>query len=149
MSNYSQVTAFTPKDSLASGNPSKVIRGSEFDGEFSAISTAIASKADEATTTTALATKRGLNETTSVISTNTNAVAGYTYVLTADLTLTLPATPTSGQFVTIVNRSGVLTPIVGRNGSNIMGLAEDMTINSLNASLTLMYADATRGWVWI
>lgn len=46
MSNYSQVTSFTPKDTLPSGNPAKVIRGADFDAEFSAISTAIATKAD-------------------------------------------------------------------------------------------------------
>jgi hypothetical protein len=46
MSNYTKSTNFTSKDSLASGNPLKVVRGSEFDTEFNAISTAIATKAD-------------------------------------------------------------------------------------------------------
>lgn len=46
MSNYTKTTNFTSKDSLASGNPLKVVRGSEFDTEFNAISTAIATKAD-------------------------------------------------------------------------------------------------------
>lgn len=148
MSNYTQVTAFTPKDSLASGNPAKVIKGADFDAEFVAISTAIASKADDSTTTTALAGKRSVAETVSVIGTNTNAVVGSTYVLTASLTLTLPASPLAGEFVTVINRSATLTAVIGRNGNNIMGLAEDMTLDSLNASLTLIYADATRGWVW-
>lgn len=46
MSNYTKTTNFTSKDSLASGNPLKVVRGSEFDTEFNAIATAIATKAD-------------------------------------------------------------------------------------------------------
>lgn len=46
MSNYSQTTNFSTKDSLASGNASKVIKGSDVDTEFSAIATAIASKRD-------------------------------------------------------------------------------------------------------
>jgi hypothetical protein len=46
MSNYTKSTNFTSKDSLASGNPLKVVRGSEFDTEFNAIATAIATKAD-------------------------------------------------------------------------------------------------------
>jgi hypothetical protein len=46
MSNYSQVTSFTPKDSLLTGNPLKLVRGSEFDAEFAAISVAIATKID-------------------------------------------------------------------------------------------------------
>lgn len=77
MSNYSQVTAFTPKDSLASGNPAKVVRGSEFDGEFSAISTAIASKADSSTVTTGLAGKQDTLVSGANIKTiNTQSVLG-------------------------------------------------------------------------
>ena len=46
MSNYVKTTNFTAKDSLASGDPNKVIRGSEFDTEFTNIATAVATKAD-------------------------------------------------------------------------------------------------------
>lgn len=46
MSNYTKTTNFTSKDSLSSGNPLKVVRGSEFDTEFNAIATAVATKAD-------------------------------------------------------------------------------------------------------
>lgn len=46
MSDYTQVTFFAPKDELASGNPSKLIKGAEVDPELAAISTAIASKFD-------------------------------------------------------------------------------------------------------
>lgn len=46
MSNYSKVTNFTSKDALATGNPSKIIKGSEFDTEFDAIATSIATKLD-------------------------------------------------------------------------------------------------------
>ena len=48
MSNYSQTTFFTPKDSLPSGNPAKIIYGAAYDVEFGNISTAIASKVDTA-----------------------------------------------------------------------------------------------------
>lgn len=48
MSDYSQVTFFGPKDALPSGNPSKLIKGTEIDPELSAISTAVASKYDSA-----------------------------------------------------------------------------------------------------
>ena len=46
MANYSKTTNFAAKDSLASGNASKVVKGSEIDAEFTAIQTAIATKAD-------------------------------------------------------------------------------------------------------
>ena len=43
---YTQTTLFGPKDALASGDPAKLVKGTEFDAEFSAISAAIASKYD-------------------------------------------------------------------------------------------------------
>jgi hypothetical protein len=51
MSNYSKTTNFTAKDSLPSGDSGKIIRGTEFDTEFTAISTAVATKADLASPT--------------------------------------------------------------------------------------------------
>jgi len=51
MSNYSKTTNFTAKDSLPSGDSGKIIRGTEFDTEFTAISTAVATKADLASHT--------------------------------------------------------------------------------------------------
>jgi hypothetical protein len=46
MSNYAQLTSFTPKDSLITGNPLKLVRGAEIDAELAAISVAIATKLD-------------------------------------------------------------------------------------------------------
>ena len=83
-----------------------------------------------------------------VISINTTAVRYRTYVLTATLTLTLPMSPSAGDWVRVVNRSGTTTPVIARNGQNIMGLAEDMTLDNANATLTLTFADSTRGWIW-
>jgi hypothetical protein len=51
MSNYSKLTNFASKDSLASGNPLKVIKGTEIDDEFEAIETAVGTKADSASPT--------------------------------------------------------------------------------------------------
>ena len=46
MSNYVKATNFTAKDSLPSGNAGKIIKGSEIDTEYTAIASAISSKAD-------------------------------------------------------------------------------------------------------
>jgi hypothetical protein len=46
MANYTKTTNFAAKDALASGNASKVVKGTEIDTEFTNIQTAIASKAD-------------------------------------------------------------------------------------------------------
>lgn len=51
MSNYTKTTNFTVKDSLASGNPAKIIKGGEIDSEFDAIATAVATKSDSASPT--------------------------------------------------------------------------------------------------
>lgn len=47
MTDYIKATNFAVKDGLPSGNPSKLIKGTEIDTEFTAIQTAVASKADE------------------------------------------------------------------------------------------------------
>ena len=51
MSNYTPITDFSVKDGLATGNPAKLIKGADFDPEFDAIQTAIASKANTASPT--------------------------------------------------------------------------------------------------
>ena len=84
-----------------------------------------------------------------VINTNTTAVANSVYVLTANLTLTLPTSPSSGDSIKISNRSGVATCVLARNGSNIMGSASDLTLDTASASFELIYSDATNGWVII
>ena len=53
MSNYTRSTNFTAKDALATGNPSKVILGSEHDTEYDAIAVAIATKLDSIETLSA------------------------------------------------------------------------------------------------
>jgi len=51
MSNYTKATNFAVKDTLASGNPAKIIKGSEINTEYDAIATAVATKADSASPT--------------------------------------------------------------------------------------------------
>lgn len=46
MSNYVKATNFYAKDALLTGDPAKIIKGSEIDAEYNSISTAIATKAD-------------------------------------------------------------------------------------------------------
>jgi hypothetical protein len=46
MANYIKATNFTAKDALPGGNAGKIIKGTEIDVEYTAIATAIASKAD-------------------------------------------------------------------------------------------------------
>lgn len=48
MTDYVKSTNFASKDSLSSGNPSKIVKGTEIDTEFNNIATAVATKADVA-----------------------------------------------------------------------------------------------------
>ena len=51
MSNYVQSTNFATKDALSSGDPLKIVRGTEINTEFNNIATAVATKADLASPT--------------------------------------------------------------------------------------------------
>jgi hypothetical protein len=51
MSNYTKSTNFATKDALSSGNPLKIVKGTEIDTEFNNIQTAIATKSDSASPT--------------------------------------------------------------------------------------------------
>lgn len=79
MANYTKATNFLAKDSLASGDPGKIIKGSEFDVEFNALQTAVNSKANSispALTGTPTAP-------TASPSTNTTQIATTEFVTTA------------------------------------------------------------------
>lgn len=71
------------------------------------------------------------------------------YVFRANATLTLPASPVEGDWVRIVNRSGLTSCVIARNGLKIMGLLEDLTLDTVTANLTLVYTDTTDGWVFV
>jgi len=60
LSNYTKATNFASKDALLTGNPSKIVKGTELDNEFNAISTAVSTKFD----TTALAAPGPIGATT-------------------------------------------------------------------------------------
>jgi len=67
------------------------------------------------------------------------------------VTVTLPATPSVGDEVTIIdsgNAFGSNNLTVARNGSNILGNASNLTVSTNGAAFTLVYVNATRGWAY-
>lgn len=83
MSDYTKSTNFATKDNLSSGNPLKIVKGTEIDTEFNNIQTAIATKADLASPTfTGTATIPTATITTANISGGT--ITGITDLAVAD-----------------------------------------------------------------
>ena len=92
----------------------------------------------------------GLPAVVVTASTAITAAANFHYVLTAGTaaTVTLPASPTISDTIYVTVGNGLVTNVVARNGKNIQGLAEDLTLNSAYASAQLRFtSDATEGWV--
>ena len=67
-------------------------------------------------------------------------------VTAATKTITLPSSPATGSQVGVSIAGAFTDTIIARNSSNIMSLAENMTVDKAYISLTLIYIDATRGW---
>ena len=89
----------------------------------------------------------------SVVSTATNAVTGNGYLVDCSggtVTVTLPSSPSAGNIVAVIDGSsdsGTNNITIARNGSNIEGAASNMTIDKDGYGVTLVYMNATRGWV--
>lgn len=83
------------------------------------------------------------------VSSNLLATQFRVYIFRANATLTLPASPVEGDWVRVVNRSGLTSCVIARNGLKIMGLLEDLTLDTVTANLTLVYTDTTDGWVFV
>ena len=70
----------------------------------------------------------------------------FVLVDTATQTMTLPA-GVAGQSVVYISVGDFEDTVVAPNGSEkIMGLAQSMTIDKANTTITLMYHSATHGW---
>ena len=77
MSNYTVITDWDGKDALADSNPAKVISGDEFQDEFDAVATAVATKADINGSAT-----EAFSASTAAAGTNTTQVATTAFVQT-------------------------------------------------------------------
>jgi hypothetical protein len=111
------------------------------------------STANAATTTanTALTTANAVSSataytTTTTATSKTLANRERCTVTAATQTITLPASPAAGWEVAIIVAGTFTDTIVARNGVNIMSLAEDITLDRPDVTVTLYYVDATRGW---
>jgi len=65
-------------------------------------------------------------------------------------TLTLPSSPSAGDFVSVIDYAGTFDTnnlTIARNGKNIQGSAADLVVGTERAGLTLVFVDDTQGWL--
>jgi len=80
------------------------------------------------------------------------AVSGNGYFVNTTsgaITVTLPATPSSGDIVSVSDYNGTASTnaiTIARNGSNINGNASDYLITKADSAITFVYVDGTVGW---
>ena len=81
--------------------------------------------------------------------TATNGSGFFVNTTSGAITVTLPASPSAGDIVAVVDyagTSGCNSITIGRNGSNINGSASCLTITKPDSGVTLVYVDGTEGW---
>ena len=67
------------------------------------------------------------------------------------VTINLPASPSVGDEVHFIDSGNNLASnnlTIGRNSSNILGSASDLTVSTNSVAFTLVYVNATRGWIY-
>ena len=86
-----------------------------------------------------------------VVSTNTTMVSSRGYFVDSSggaITMTLPASPSIGDFVTIIALDGSTNPVnIARNSSKIDGGTSDTSLSGTYDGSGFVYTDAANGWV--
>ena len=91
----------------------------------------------------------------SVKTTDFTAVAGEGYFVdtsSAAVTITLPASASLGDTIAIKDYAGTFATnncTIDRNSHNIQGSATNSILQNNRASVVLVYADATKGWLYV
>jgi hypothetical protein len=109
-----------------------------------AANSATAAAGSAASVLTSVSTLLGLTLTT-VTATSVTATAGKLYILTnaGVTTVTLPASPATGDIVGVAVANGLTTNIVARNGNTIRGVADNVVINRVDVAPYFYYDGST------
>jgi hypothetical protein len=110
----------------------------------------IANGGTNATTASAARASLSANALPILKGTSYTAVVGeFVTATAAGITITLPATPSAGDTVTIKDGTGAAATssfTVARNGENIASSATDLTFDVNFGEITMSYIDGTIGW---
>jgi hypothetical protein len=104
-------------------------------------------------TTASFATVSGGAAWQAVVTSSLTVVAKSGYFVNTSggvITATLPTSPTLGDFISFIDYAGTFDTnnlTVARNGHKIQGDASDLTVATERAGFTLVYVDATQGWL--
>jgi len=124
MSNYTKSTNFATKDALPSGDPLKIVKGTEIDTEFNNIATAVATKADllSPTFTGTPALPTGTTAVTQSAGNNSTALATTAYAdaaITAERTAVATLTNKSLTSPTLTGTPAAPTAAVNTNTTQV------------------------------
>jgi hypothetical protein len=95
----------------------------------------------------------GISWQSSVETSNFTADAGEGYfcnTTSSAFTVTLPATPTAGQQVAVVDYAGTFDTnalIISPNGNKIEGATDNLALTGEREGVLLVYIDSTQGWI--
>ena len=95
----------------------------------------------------------GISWQSSVKTSGFTAVAGEGYfcnTTSSAFTVTLPATPTAGQQVAVVDYAGTFDTnalTISPNGNKLEGVTTSQTLNGEREGVLLVYIDSTQGWL--
>jgi hypothetical protein len=103
MSNYTKSTNFATKDALSSGNPLKIVKGTEIDTEFNNIQTAIATKLDSNSGTISSATITTSTIDSSTIGATTPSTGAFTTLSATGATSLTGATTISNAVLPVID----------------------------------------------
>jgi hypothetical protein len=140
MSDYTKSTNFATKDNLTSGNPAKIVKGTEIDTEFNNIATAIATKQDYDADLAAFALKtaptgdvvgttdtQGLTNKTLTNPTVTNYVESVVAIGNTGTSQTIVLTSGTVQTATLTGNCTFTMPTATAGKSFILLLRQDGT----------------------
>jgi len=152
MSNYTKTTNFATKDNLNSGNPLKIVKGTEIDTEYNNIATAVATKTDNASAaitggtitgitdlavadggtgaSTAANARTNLSAAASGANSDITSITGLTTALTVAQGGTGVTSSTGTGNVVLSNSPTLVTPALGTPSAAVLTNATGLPIST-------------------